>query len=281
MKSEKQGALKKIFMIIILVLLLTIVIITAQNINEELQTNTETQTTETETENTLIDTNSQISTDIQDDNSKTTNEINTETNTESIKDLCKGINCEVSTLTCLDGFIATCENSCDSEIGTCTSCSPSCEGHEQITEQNQTEVGINETIKEAENNTETTNETILENITIPSTGLENKTETPLETGEAIGTETPQIDILISYPFKITRGEVTEIKVIITNFGAKAKNVFVNWFLPQDFEIISGNLIENCGNLNAGETCVSIINIQTSSSTLLGKNQIKVTTSYEK
>jgi len=240
---DKKGQLRKMLIVIISVLLITIGIITAQNIiNEPTRDTAETDTnTETET---------------------------TDNTTETIN-LCENINCSISTLICPDNFIATCENSCISETGSCTSCTSSCKGHEAI-EQNETET--NETTgNDTEEGTEG-NET-----TQPE---QNETTIPI-TGEIIETETPQLDIQLSYPPKITRSETLEIKAIITNSGAKAKKVIANWILPQNFEIISGSLIEDCENLNKEESCISTISIQTSFSTPLGKNQIKIIANYEK
>ncbi len=44
-------------------------------------------------------------------------------------DLCTGITCSDSTLTCPDGFSASCSNTCNPDTG-CSSCEPDCTGHE-------------------------------------------------------------------------------------------------------------------------------------------------------
>jgi len=261
---SKKGHIKKILTMIILGLLCIIVIIAAQNISEEIQiNNTETQ------ENTNLQTN----------NSEA-NTPNTETgiidNTTETINLCENINCNISTLVCPDNFTSTCENSCVSETGICTSCTPSCEGHEQnITNQtgNETETIGNETEEGTGNET-----------TQPE---QNETIPPGTGGIIIGNDSntlndtyPQLDIQFSYPSKITRGEITEIKAIITNTGTlEIKNLVLSWQLPPEFEIISSQT-ENCGNLNSGESCISTINISSTLSTSLGKNQIKITASYE-
>ncbi len=43
---------------------------------------------------------------------------------------CDGIVCENSVTTCPDGFQVSCTNSCNPNSGQCSSCTPSCEGHE-------------------------------------------------------------------------------------------------------------------------------------------------------
>ncbi|MGC9309548.1 MAG: hypothetical protein ACP5D2_02515 [Candidatus Nanoarchaeia archaeon] len=283
MINKKEGQLRKIFPVIVLVLLLVIVIVAAESINGETSTTQETQATEVPSETQTIEI--QENTNVVEDNSEKTNsEINTETSateTESnppeIIDLCENINCDASNLICTDGFNSTCENFCDSETGVCTSCNPGCEGHEQIMEdeiKNEIEEQNgsiqpeqNETI---ENEIEERNET--------TQFEQNKTIPPL-TGEVIETELPQIDVQLIYPEKITRGEIIEVKAIVTNTGeSQIKNVVINWQLNSEFEIIS--VEENCGNLNFGESCNAEITIKPSPSTSLGKNQIKILVSYE-
>ena len=262
MISKKKGQLKKISLAIILVLLLATIIIAAQNINEETQQ--EIQTTETQ-ENANLD--------LQIDKPET---INTDTkieitdNTLEAINLCENIRCDASNLICVDGFTATCENSCVSETGDCTSCTPSCEGHEQITDngtENETEIIKNETEERTEGN--------------ETTRPEQNEKIPSGTGEAIidMPSNPELDLLISYPAKITRGEIMEIKATITNSGNKVKNVLVDWALPKGFEIVYWNQ-KSCESLNTGESCELIIRVQTSLSTSLGEGEIKAIVNYE-
>ncbi|MBI5060807.1 MAG: hypothetical protein HZB67_00675, partial [Candidatus Aenigmarchaeota archaeon] len=48
----------------------------------------------------------------------------------NVTDPCAGITCNPSSLTCPDGFAATCTNTCSA--GTCSSCSPDCSGHQIV-----------------------------------------------------------------------------------------------------------------------------------------------------
>lgn len=258
MKVEKQGQLKKMSLTVILVLLLAIIIITAQNIVEETQA-------------TGVQENADL--DLQIDNSETINtgtdrEIEITDNTTETINLCENIDCNDSTLICPDNFTAICKNFCIPETGTCAFCTPSCDGHEQIIEQNQTEV-TNETI---ENETET-------NTTEEITG----NETILPGTEEIILDMPKIqqdlDIQVSYQEKITRGEIMEIKATVTNSGNKVKNIRADWSLPKGFDIIYRNQ-ESCENLDTGESCELIIRVQTSVSASLGDSEIKVTVSYK-
>ncbi|MFH1711277.1 MAG: hypothetical protein ABH840_03125 [Nanoarchaeota archaeon] len=288
MKSRKQGQLKKISVGVVLILLLTILFVAAQNILETPETQ-EQSTSSIETQATEIPEN----TGLQNDEPETTNtDADAETGVndniiETIQDLCENVNCDISTLICPDGFVDTCENSCISETGACTSCTPSCEGNEQATDneiKNETETIKNETetnktgdITEDETNQTYTNETQQETI-LPE---QNETITP-GTGGII-TDLPLIqqdlDIQISHPAKITRGEIIEIKAKITNSGNEVKNAGVDWTLPEGFEIIYRNQ-KSCENLNTGESCELIIRIQTSLSTSLGKGEVKAIVSYK-
>jgi len=94
-------------------------------------------------------------------------------------------------------------------------------------------------------------------------------------------ETPKLEIEFSHPSKITRGEIIEITAVITNSGSKANNVLTEWIFPEYFEIVSGNEIESCGTLKNKESCSAEITVQTSTSTSLGNNEIKISVSYEK
>ena len=120
--------------------------------------------------------------------------------------------------------------------------------------------------------TNTTNET-LENETLEENETLNETEPIIEP------VAPTFDVKLLYPQKITRGEDIKIKADLTS-DSFAKNVYLKWVLPDGFEIISGNEIETCGNLDANISCSSEIDVRTNLS-LLGLSEIKVVVSYEK
>ncbi|MFH1917606.1 MAG: NEW3 domain-containing protein [Nanoarchaeota archaeon] len=262
--NRKEGQLKKMSVAVVLILLLTMLLVTAQNLTES-----------------------------QSD--------------KEITDLCENVECEDSSTECPDSFVASCSNVCDSEIGECSQCEPDCTGHEVILPEDSS----NETTLPEETNE--TNSTIPEeNITIPinETNLEplpsnetNQTTTlPEDTNETSNEtipdpifpepisepeeltpepELPEIDIQLSYPNKITRGEEIELRAIITNTGNQTKtNILAELQLPPGFEIISGNKITNCGNLDNGETCEFSISVKSSVSTPLGNNEIKIKGNYK-
>jgi hypothetical protein len=95
------------------------------------------------------------------------------------------------------------------------------------------------------------------------------------------TEGSKFDINLEYPQKITRGELITVKAIVNNIGSSiAKNVVINWQLPEGFEIASGNLVENCGDLEPSNACVSEVSLKTDISASLGLKDVKIVVNYE-
>lgn len=143
---------------------------------------------------------------------------------------------------------------------------------------------------------ETTNETLNENISEIITpnepagfneSNETQTETPIinetlnETNETnqtiiIPEISPKLEIKIKYPENIVRGESFVLEVKVFNPGSVvAKNVVLEWHLPEGFDIVSGNQTEDCGDLFEQSICFSNITVSTSYSSPLGPNDIKV------
>ena len=122
----------------------------------------------------------------------------------------------------------------------------------------------------------------VENVTINKTPVNTTpTETPPIVLPLPIVEKPSLNITIESPSKITRGSTIIVKSVVTNTGSvEAKNVVLSWKLPSGFEIVSGNQTENCGNLELNNSCTSIISVQTSFSTVLGLNKIKVVVTHE-
>jgi hypothetical protein len=117
--------------------------------------------------------------------------------------------------------------------------------------------------------------------------IENTSNATVETNDSlVPSEVPvegsKFDINFDYPQKITRGEEFNVKSYVNNIGSsKAKNVVLNWQLPNGFEIVSGNLVENCGDLEPNNACVSEITLKTETSANRGLNDIKIVVNYEK
>jgi hypothetical protein len=138
-------------------------------------------------------------------------------------------------------------------------------------------VTLNETLEvnETDDISNETNENIIENITEIIENITEelaKNETSIDSG---------IDVKLIYSGKITRGEVENIRAEIKNNGSLASNVVLNWLLPDGFSLVSGNLVEFCGNLDTEGSCYSEISVMTNLSMPLGLNEIKVVVDYEK
>jgi len=157
---------------------------------------------------------------------------------------------------------------------------------------NETQI-TNETFIENVTNNETSeivnvsNETF-ENITVNETEILNETlisnETSNETSQEINeTHSTKHNFYtnLDYPRKITRGEIITAKATVTNNdSSEAKNVALDWEIPQGFGIVSGNEREFCGDLKPSDVCNSEIMLKTDVLTPVGLSEIKVVVSYE-
>jgi hypothetical protein len=220
--------------------------------------------------------------------------------------LCANVTCTNLTTICPDGFVASCTQTCDPATGECVPCTPDCTGHEEVCnitcEACQELDPVNCTCNaitpccgnDVCESTEMLNENnecvtdcgldcdgdgIKESWTCQIQNVTNETAT--ETVEQTPVYEPSLIVEIIHPTKTTRGGTVEIKAIVRNVGlADANNVLISWELSTGFAIISGNQIENCGTISPNDSCTSVITAQTSISTMLGKNEIKVVVSYE-
>ncbi|MFH1473361.1 MAG: helix-turn-helix domain-containing protein [Candidatus Aenigmatarchaeota archaeon] len=144
-------------------------------------------------------------------------------------------------------------------------------------------------VTEPVNATEDINQTIDLNLTFNETFEENETvfENITEIIESITSEIgnitsiePILDVKLLYPQKIIRGESLDIRADLENSGYLAKNVVLNWLLPAGFNMVSGNMSENCGDLDTGGSCYSEISVMTNLTTGIGLNEIRVVVDYE-
>ncbi len=124
----------------------------------------------------------------------------------------------------------------------------------------------------------------LENETLSPENVEdfedsNKTSNISETSSSeknVEEKEVKVTLEISYPTKIIRSENFEIEGIVDNKGETAiENIEAEWVLPEDFEIVSGNRIEEINLLKNGEFIKIKLNIRASSSVNLGLNEIKL------
>jgi hypothetical protein len=138
-------------------------------------------------------------------------------------------------------------------------------------------VTLNETLEmnETDDITNETNGTLNENITKIIENITEelaKNETSIDSG---------IDVKLLYSGKITRGEATNIRADLINTGSLAGNVVLSWILPDGFSLVSGSLVESCGDLDSNASCYSEISVTTNLSMPLGMNEIRVVVDYEK
>ena len=126
------------------------------------------------------------------------------------------------------------------------------------------------------------NVTLIQNETSNETSLSNLTNVTNETIDIPPIKPvidPTFNVNLVYPQKITRGESITIRADLTS-DVFAKSVYLKWILPQGMQIVSGNQIETCGDIDSSTGCTSEINIDTTQSAL-GLEEIKVVVAYEK
>jgi len=154
---------------------------------------------------------------------------------------------------------------------------------------NETEASENVTIPDELNQTanETVaNETITNQTLTNGTGI-NETLEPEpvipEINETINeTEKakPILDVGIISPDKVTRGEPFEISAYAINMGsAPAKDVSIEWILPDGFVILSGSGSVDCQEVAPQTSCWNNITAAAPLSSNLGPNDIKTRVSY--
>lgn len=132
---------------------------------------------------------------------------------------------------------------------------------------------LNETIQEI-------NKSLLGNESIIASNF-TVSEPTNETQEMPQKSAVNFEIELNYPQKTTRGEIIPVKASTINTGSStAKNVMLEWKVPEGFVIVSGNEREFCGDVEQNNSCDSQINLKTDVSTVLGLNEIKVVVSYE-
>jgi hypothetical protein len=90
---------------------------------------------------------------------------------------------------------------------------------------------------------------------------------------------PKMNITLDFPQRITRGEEFKVKAYATNIGSlTAKNVVINWQLPNSLEIVSDS--SNCTDLEPNSVCNSEITVKSNVSAELGVNDLKIVVNYE-
>jgi hypothetical protein len=125
----------------------------------------------------------------------------------------------------------------------------------------------------------------VEIVTSISNETGNQNETPEENETSNETspsnETKPVFIVNLGSGRITRGEIAVLSAHVLNTGPLAKHVYFDWMLPSEFELVSGNLRKECGNLKTDASCYSEIGVMINPSTEIGLNEVKVVVNYEK
>jgi len=138
-----------------------------------------------------------------------------------------------------------------------------------------------------------------ENLAIPNETVANETiqnemnatvilpesQTLPETGEANATIPevlqPILTVRIISPEKSLRGEQFDISAAVSNAGnSEAKNVRLEWILPEGLEIVSGQNPADCWTISPDSECMSSLTVSAPISADIGKSEIKVIVGYE-
>lgn len=144
------------------------------------------------------------------------------------------------------------------------------------------EINITENTSMNETNT-TQNVTINDtNTTLPDTNITvNDTNyTVPEPNIAIPIEYPSLFLGIDAPERFVRGTTAAITAKAVNRGlASAYNTVLVLEIPEYFEIASGDLEFDCGDLGPSENCENTVRVDIPADAVLSKEEIKVTVSY--
>lgn len=192
-----------------------------------------------------------------------------------IESRCAAVRCDAASVACPDGYNASCENACDEEAGTCSSCTPSCEGHAQ--EASQAAGATEEGNKTEEETAEAGKENVSEDGATNETQTVEANASSSEQGAAVDAPAAVTDVEmnLTYPAKVIRGGGIAFNVSVTNKGlAEIHDFKFNVTTPAGFEILSIEGAE-CETLSIGETCVATVRAKVSPSAALGKNLIKI------
>ncbi|MCS7106438.1 MAG: hypothetical protein NZ942_03915 [Candidatus Aenigmarchaeota archaeon] len=90
-------------------------------------------------------------------------------------------------------------------------------------------------------------------------------------------EVKKVEVLLTEPQVITRGEEVRIKAEVKALS-QVKNLKIYWQIPEGLE--ADKKEEDCGNLEENSSCISEVLVKSSLLTSLGKNEVKVRISYE-
>jgi len=145
---------------------------------------------------------------------------------------------------------------------------------------------VEEKPEEIEDETETPDEEPAEEPEEPEEPTEEEGDDSNSGGNDLPEEAfPDIELEINaiYPEKVTRGESIELEAKVSNVGVGvAKDVSLEWILPDGFTIVEGSLEQDCGDITPADvrTCRSNIRVEVALVTALGDNSIRVAVSHD-
>ena len=114
-----------------------------------------------------------------------------------------------------------------------------------------------------------------ENITIPESNETLPEDNVTQTAEAL------LELTLSVPDRVTRGEVFNVYATMRNFGnGTARNIVLEWHLPPGFEMVTDGTPAVVGDIPPGEESVYEVSVHSSTSSERGLNEIRVTLTYE-
>jgi hypothetical protein len=164
---------------------------------------------------------------------------------------------------------------------------PENETYDNITqEENHTAENLT-VLNETQDNLTAENETASNETIQNGTGISiilPENQTPPEAQE--NTTVPEIlqpvlSVRISSQDSVLRGEGIDVSAIVSNTGnSDAKNVRLEWEIPAQFEIVSGQASADCGTISQDSECASSVTLSTPTSADIGKNEIRVFVKYE-
>ena len=130
------------------------------------------------------------------------------------------------------------------------------------------------------------------NETIANETIQNETEAILPENQTTPSEVqenetipevlqPVLAVRITSPDKTLRGEQFDVSAIVSNTGnSEAKNVRLDWIMPEWMEIVSGEVSAACGAITPDSECMSSITVFMPMYADVGKSEIRVIVRYE-
>ena len=100
----------------------------------------------------------------------------------------------------------------------------------------------------------------------------NYSEVP-ETPSLELTITPELSAVLKLPHNLTRGQMAEFEVFVTNNrNSSVETIELLWYLSPGIETVQD--VDNCTGLASGDSCVFSLIVNGTMSTILGPNEVR-------